>query len=204
MFRTSIVQLQDRSYAVCCNLVCLDTSCCYEGERRTALQSSALTVSPLSHLPSPVPTKSNLNLADSLPTAISDPDLCRYIKFLVPNFMSNLLCWEVIQKDLSTSCCNILQHAEFFYDAEILSPRSTTNLEDHPSSALRYCSYILVIIRHIRRTAFTLSLFIDTITNIMKIIKQLYPCSVMSVHSVLSIHVQCYCQCHNTDSRHWP
>ena len=114
MFRTSIVHLQERSYAVCCNLVCLDTSCCYEGERRTALQSSALTVSPLSHLPSPVPTKSNLNLADSLPTAISDPDLCPYIKFLVPNFMSNLLCWEVIQKGLSTSCCNILQHAEFF------------------------------------------------------------------------------------------
>ena len=30
MFRTSIVHLQERSYAVCCNLVCLDTSCCYE------------------------------------------------------------------------------------------------------------------------------------------------------------------------------
>ena len=26
MFRTSIVHLQERSYAVCCNLVCLDTS----------------------------------------------------------------------------------------------------------------------------------------------------------------------------------
>ena len=25
MFRTSIVHLQERSYAVCCNLVCLDT-----------------------------------------------------------------------------------------------------------------------------------------------------------------------------------
>ena len=38
MFRTSVVRLQDRSYAVCCNLVCLDTSCCYEGEGRTAQQ----------------------------------------------------------------------------------------------------------------------------------------------------------------------
>jgi hypothetical protein len=36
MFRTSIVHLQERSYAVCCNLVCLETSCCYEGEGRTA------------------------------------------------------------------------------------------------------------------------------------------------------------------------
>ena len=32
MFRTSIVHLQEGSYAVCCYLVCLDTSCCYEGE----------------------------------------------------------------------------------------------------------------------------------------------------------------------------
>jgi hypothetical protein len=29
MFRNSIVHLHERSYAVCCNLVCLDTSCCY-------------------------------------------------------------------------------------------------------------------------------------------------------------------------------
>ena len=37
MFRISIFHLQERSYAVCCNLVCLDTSCCYEGEGITAL-----------------------------------------------------------------------------------------------------------------------------------------------------------------------
>ena len=36
MFRPSVVHLQERSYAACCNLVCLDTSCCYEGEGRTA------------------------------------------------------------------------------------------------------------------------------------------------------------------------
>ena len=36
MFRTSIVHLQERSYAVCCNLVCLDTSCCYEGDGRAS------------------------------------------------------------------------------------------------------------------------------------------------------------------------
>ena len=29
IFRTSIVHLQERSYAVCCNLVCLGPSCCY-------------------------------------------------------------------------------------------------------------------------------------------------------------------------------
>ena len=42
MFRTSIVHLQELSYAVCYNLVCLDTSCCYVGEGRTAgLQGSS-------------------------------------------------------------------------------------------------------------------------------------------------------------------
>ena len=40
MFRTSIVHLQERSYAVCCNLVCLDTFCCYGGEGRIASSSS--------------------------------------------------------------------------------------------------------------------------------------------------------------------
>ena len=42
MFRTSIINLQERFYAVCCNLVCLDTSCCYEGEGRTAVLPSIL------------------------------------------------------------------------------------------------------------------------------------------------------------------
>ena len=37
MFRTSIVHLQERSYAVCCSLVCIDRSCCYEGEGRTVM-----------------------------------------------------------------------------------------------------------------------------------------------------------------------
>ena len=36
MFRTSIVHLQGRSYAVCCSLVCLGMSCCYEGEGRAS------------------------------------------------------------------------------------------------------------------------------------------------------------------------
>jgi len=98
--------------------------------------------------------------------------------------------------------CNMLI---FFYGAEVLSPRSTTYLEDHPSSVLRHCSlHIFPIIRHNRSNTFTPSLFIGTITNIMKIIKRLYRCSVMSVHSVLSLHAQCYCQCHNTDNKQWP
>ena len=32
IFQTSIVHLHEHSYALCCNLVYLDTSCCYEGE----------------------------------------------------------------------------------------------------------------------------------------------------------------------------
>ena len=44
MFRTPILHLQERSYAVCCNLVCLDTSCCYEGEGRTAHQIATYNI----------------------------------------------------------------------------------------------------------------------------------------------------------------
>jgi hypothetical protein len=44
MFRTSVVHLQERSCAVCCNLVCLDTSCCYEGEGRTAAAAAVVVV----------------------------------------------------------------------------------------------------------------------------------------------------------------
>ena len=36
MFRTQIVHLQERSYAVCFSLVCLDMSCCYEDEGRAS------------------------------------------------------------------------------------------------------------------------------------------------------------------------
>jgi hypothetical protein len=113
----------------------------------------------------------------------------------------------VIPKDLSksVSLCYILQHTDFFYVAELWSLRPTTNLQDHPSSALRACSlHISAIIHHNRRTAFTLSLFIGTVTNITKNIKRFYQCLVTSVHSVLSLHVQWYWQCHNTDNRHWP
>ena len=38
MFWTSVVHLHERSYALCCSLVCLDMSCCCEGEGRTAQQ----------------------------------------------------------------------------------------------------------------------------------------------------------------------
>jgi len=47
-----------------------------------------LTVSPLSHLTSCTPIQSNLYLAISLATFVSEPALCRLLKSHVPNLMS--------------------------------------------------------------------------------------------------------------------
>ena len=40
MFRASIAHLQESSYAVCCDLVCLETSCCYTKLQHTAQERS--------------------------------------------------------------------------------------------------------------------------------------------------------------------
>jgi len=52
----------------------------------------ALTVSPLSHLTSWTPTKSNFYLANSLVTALSEPALYRLLTFHVPKTMSLFRC----------------------------------------------------------------------------------------------------------------
>ena len=46
----------------------------------------------LSHLPSRIPTKSNLNLANALQTAIRDLDLCLYYIICVTNLVPIFLC----------------------------------------------------------------------------------------------------------------
>jgi hypothetical protein len=95
--------------------------------------------------------------------------------------------------------CNML----IFYGVEALSTRSATNLENHPSSALRDSSiYVLAIIRHIWRTALHRhSLFTNNMKNTKRLLSQSSHVSTLS--RLLSLHVQCYCQCHNTDNRHW-
>jgi len=52
----------------------------------------ALTVPSLSHLTPCTPTKSHLCLANSLPTAVSEPALYRLLTFHVPNPMFPLHC----------------------------------------------------------------------------------------------------------------
>ena len=51
-----------------------------------------LTVPPLSHLTSCTPTKSNLYLANSLATVVSEPDLYWLRTFQIPNLMSLFHC----------------------------------------------------------------------------------------------------------------
>ena len=55
------------------------------------LQSSALTMSPLSYPNSCTPTKSNLHLTDSLIAAVSESALYRILTFHVPNLMSHFV-----------------------------------------------------------------------------------------------------------------
>jgi len=52
--------------------------------------SHALTLPPLSHLTFCKHSKSNVHLANSLSTAVSEPDLYRLLTFQIPNLMSLL------------------------------------------------------------------------------------------------------------------
>ena len=56
------------------------------------IEFPALTVRPLPHLTFCSPTKSNLYLANSLDTVVSDPDLYRLLTYQVSNLMSLFHC----------------------------------------------------------------------------------------------------------------
>jgi len=59
-------------------------------------------ISPVSHLTSRTLTKSNLYLANSLATVVTDPDLYRLLTFHVANLMTLVLC-SLVPKDQSES-----------------------------------------------------------------------------------------------------
>ena len=61
-------------------------------KKKKKLQFPALTVPPLFHLTSCIPTKPNLYLTNSLANVVSDPDLYTLLTFHRPNLMSTFHC----------------------------------------------------------------------------------------------------------------
>ena len=120
-------------------------------------------MSPLSHLTSCTPTKSNLYLANYLAAAVSEPTLYRLLTFHVPKTMSLFRCLlrgtsrntplpEVRVGEYFTSGLFCLQRKHLalwifnnmdFHGESMLAPRPTPKLEDHPSSAVRDCLFNL-------------------------------------------------------------
>ena len=97
-------------------------------------------------------TKSNLYLANFLPTVVSGPELYILLMFHMPNLMSVslLVSYQRIspRPRLCEMCCNIAS----FYGGDLLANRPTPKLEDHPLPAVRNCSLsIFAATLHIRR-----------------------------------------------------
>ena len=101
----------------------------------------ALTVSTLSHLSSCTPTKSNLYLANSLATAVSDPNLYRFLTFHVPNLISlfHCLCRKYQRISPGPRQMNQFRNKTSFYCEDLLAFRRNSKLEDHPLYAVRDC-----------------------------------------------------------------
>ena len=119
---------------------------------------------PLSYLTSCTPTKSNLYLANSLVTVVSEPALYRLLTFHVPKTMSLFRClprgassrntphrrseWgSSLPPDCFVSRGSISPCEYFitrvFHGETLLALRPTPNLEDYPSSAVRDCLFNL-------------------------------------------------------------
>jgi hypothetical protein len=99
-------------------------------------------VTPLSHLTC-TPTKSNLYLTNSLAAAISEPALYRLVTLRVPNLMSLFRCLghTKVSAQIRGFVCEYFITKVRFYGAELLAPRPTSKLEDHPLSVVRDCLF---------------------------------------------------------------
>ena len=92
-------------------------------------------MSPLSHLTSPTPTKSNLYLANSLAASVSENARAKY-HVLFPLLKS----YQSISPGPRFSLWTIRNMIRF-YSEELLAPRPTPKLEDHTLSAVRDCLF---------------------------------------------------------------
>jgi len=88
-------------------------------------------VSSSSYLTSRTPTKPILYLVNSLAAAVSEPALYSLLAFQVSNLVSLLLCLGHTNQSRS--------------EDELLAPRPTPKLENHPSSAVRDCLFNIFV-----------------------------------------------------------
>jgi hypothetical protein len=96
-----------------------------------------LTAPPSSHLTSRTPTQSNLYLAISLATVVSEPDLYRLYTFHAPNLMFLFHCLGHTKGSVQAQGTCILFHNKArFYGEELLAPCPTPKLEDHTLSTV--------------------------------------------------------------------
>ena len=98
---------------------------------------------PLSHLTPCTLTKSNLYLANSLAAAVRETALYRLLISHVSNLTSPFRCSvraKVISPVPMLSVC-LFRRKIRFYDKNVLAPRPTSKLVDHPSSALLDCLF---------------------------------------------------------------
>jgi len=95
----------------------------------------------LSHLTSCTSTKCKLYPANSLAAAVSEPALYGLLTLQVPNLMSLLRCLvrTKVLVQVQGFLCEKLRN-KFFY-GELLAPRPTSKLEDHPLPAARDCLF---------------------------------------------------------------
>jgi hypothetical protein len=108
-------------------------------------------VPPLVHLTSCTPTKSNSYFDISFATVISEPALYRLLTFRVPYLMSIFFILARLSKE-SVQVPGPLWHfvTRLFFYNELLAPRPTPKLEDHPLSAICDCLFnILAATLHI-------------------------------------------------------
>jgi len=101
-------------------------------------------VPPLSHLTTYTPSKSNLHLDNSLPTAVSEPALYRLLTFQMPNGRFPYITF-IVRKDQSKPKILRMVHNMVVFEAEqLLAPRPTPKLGDHPLSAVCHCLFYIL------------------------------------------------------------
>ena len=94
-------------------------------------------MSPFSHLASCTPNKFNLYLANSLATAVSEPDTYRLLTFHLRNLMSLFHCLVRTKGSVQargTCICFVIR--PIFLRKVLLAPRLTPKVEDHTLSAV--------------------------------------------------------------------
>ena len=97
---------------------------------------------PFPHLTSCTPTNSNLYLANSLATVVSEPDLYRLNTVNLPNLMSLFHCLGRTKRRVQDrgKCIRFVTRPVFYVE-DLLAPLPPLKLEDRPLLAVRDCLF---------------------------------------------------------------